>query len=61
MNPEIQELLVAYRVVRPALLPVLPAAVLTLFGLLALLVDVFELGRTRGPAEGETGTPIMAP
>ena len=61
MSPEIQELLVAYRAVRPALLPVLPAAVLTLFGLLALLVDVFELGRTRGPAEGEEGTPIMAP
>ena len=61
MTPELQELLVAYRVVRPALLPVLPAAVLTLFGLLALLVDVFELGRTRGPAEGEEGTPIMAP
>src|SRR5687768_6799871 len=61
VTPELQELLVAYRVVRPALLPVLPAAVLTLFGLLALLVDVFELGRTRGPAEGEEGTPIMAP
>jgi NADH-quinone oxidoreductase subunit N len=47
--------------VRPALFPVLPAAILTVFGLLALITDVFELGRTRGPAEGEKGTPIMAP
>lgn len=61
MTPELQELLDAYRAVRPALFPVLPAAILTVFGLLALVVDVFELGRTRGPAEGEDGTPIMAP
>ena len=61
MTPELQELLEAYRAVRPALFPVLPAAILTVFGLLTLLVDVFELGRTRGPAEGEEGTPIMAP
>lgn len=61
MSPEIQELVDAYSAVRPALFPVLPAAILTLFGLLALLVDVFELGRTRGPAEDEEGTPIMAP
>jgi NADH-quinone oxidoreductase subunit N len=56
-----QVLLDAYSVVRPALFPVLPAAILTVFGLLALITDVFELGRTRGPAEGEEGTPIMAP
>jgi NADH-quinone oxidoreductase subunit N len=61
VSPEVQVLLDAYRVVRPALLPVLPAAILTVFGLLALIADVFELGRTRGPAEGEHGTPIMAP
>ncbi|HEY7473266.1 MAG TPA: NADH-quinone oxidoreductase subunit N [Gemmatimonadota bacterium] len=61
MSPEMQVLLDAYSVVRPALFPVLPAAILTVFGLLALITDVFELGRTRGPAEGEEGTPIMAP
>lgn len=61
MNPEIQGLLDAYRAVRPALFPVLPSAILAVFGLLALVVDVFELGRTRGPAEGDEGTPIMAP
>ena len=61
MSPEIQQLVDAYRAVRPALFPVLPAAILTLFGLVALLVDLFELGHTRGPAEDEEGTPIMAP
>jgi NADH-quinone oxidoreductase subunit N len=61
MNPEIQELIETYRAVRPAVFPVLPAAIMTLFGLVTLLVDVFELGRTRGPAEDEPGTSIMAP
>lgn len=61
MTPEIQRLLEAYGVVRPALFPVLPAAILAVFGLAALVVDLFELGRTRGPAEDEEGTPIMAP
>jgi NADH-quinone oxidoreductase subunit N len=61
MSPELQGLVDAYRAVRPALFPVLPAAILTLFGLIALLADVFELGHTRGPAEDEAGTPIMAP
>ena len=61
MTPEIQGLLEAYAAVRPALFPVLPAAILAVLGLAALVVDVFELGRTRGPAEDEAGTPIMAP
>ncbi|CAN5802395.1 NADH-quinone oxidoreductase subunit N [soil metagenome] len=61
MNPEIQHLVDTYGAVRPALFPVLPAAIMTVFGLVTLLVDVFELGRTRGPAEGQEGSPIMAP
>jgi NADH-quinone oxidoreductase subunit N len=61
MTPELQGLLDAYRAVRPALFPVLPAAILAVFGMAALVVDLFELGRTRGPREDEEGTPIMAP
>jgi NADH-quinone oxidoreductase subunit N len=61
MNPELQPLIDAYQVVRPSLGAVLPAFLVALFGVLALLADLFELGTTRGPAEGEEGTSIMAP
>ena len=61
MSPEIQSLLDAYRVVRPSLFAVLPALLVTLFGVIVLLADLFELGSTRGPAEGEEGHAIMAP
>lgn len=61
MSPEFQPLVDAYQVTRPSLMAVLPVFVLTLFGLLVLVADLFELGTTRGPAEGEDGTSIMAP
>ncbi|HUF88761.1 MAG TPA: NADH-quinone oxidoreductase subunit N [Gemmatimonadota bacterium] len=61
MSPEIQQLIEAYGAVRPALFPVLPAAILTVFGIVALLADLFELGHTRGAAEDVAGPEIMAP
>ncbi|MBA3583951.1 MAG: hypothetical protein H0W36_05375 [Gemmatimonadetes bacterium] len=61
MSPEFQPLVDAYQVTRPSLMAVLPVFVLTLFGLLVLVADLFELDTTRGPAEGEDGTSIMAP
>ncbi len=60
MTP-LETLLEAYAVVRPGVLVVLPGLILTLFAMVVLLADLFELGTTRGPAEGEEGTPIMAP
>ena len=61
MNPEFQPFLDAYGVVRPSLAAILPVLLLASFSVIVLLADLFELGTTRGPAEGEEGTPIMAP
>lgn len=61
MSPELQTLLDAYRTAEPSLFALLPSLVVVLFAILALLADLFELGTTRGPAEGEEGRSIMAP
>ncbi|HUP00013.1 MAG TPA: NADH-quinone oxidoreductase subunit N [Gemmatimonadota bacterium] len=61
MNPELQPLLDVYRVARPSLAAILPVLLIAGFAIVVLLADLFELGTTRGPAEGEEGTPIMAP
>lgn len=60
MNP-VEALLEAYRMTRPGVFAVLPGLVLAIFAVIALLADLFELGTSRGPAEGEEGTPILAP
>ena len=54
VTPEPKELIDAYRAVRPALFPVLPAAILTVFGLLALVVDV-RTGPDAWPGGGRRG------
>ncbi len=61
MSPEIQSLLDSYAVARPSLLAALPVLLLALSAVIALLADLFELGSTRGPGEGEEGHAIMAP
>ena len=61
MSPEIQSLLEAYAISRPSVFAVLPVLLLTVFAVIVLLADLFELGTTRGPAEGEEGHAIMAP
>lgn len=47
--------------VRPSLQAVLPAFLLALSGIVALVADLMERGTTRGPAEGEPGLTIAAP
>ncbi len=61
MSPDLQTLLDAYRLVRPSVFAVLPALVLAVGALVVLVVDLFEHGSTRGPAEGEAGLSIAAP
>ncbi len=61
MSPEIQTLLEAYGITRPSVFAVLPGLLLLAFAIVVLLADLFELGSTRGPAEGEEGHAIMAP
>lgn len=61
MSPEIQTLLEIYQLTRPSLFAVLPALIVTVFALVALVVDLFELGTTRGPGPGREGPEIIAP
>ncbi|MDX1624154.1 MAG: NADH-quinone oxidoreductase subunit N [Gemmatimonadota bacterium] len=61
MSPEIQTLLEAHRMVRPSVFAVLPALVMAITAAIVLLADLFELGTTRGAAEGEEGRNIVAP
>ena len=61
MNPELQPLVDAYRLIDPSLGAIVPVVLVSLFAIFALVADLFELGTTRGPGEGEEGLPIMAP
>lgn len=61
MSPDIQALLDAHRMVRPSVFAVLPALVVVIFAVVVLLADLFELGTTRGPGEGEEGKSVMSP
>ncbi|MEJ2152634.1 MAG: proton-conducting transporter membrane subunit, partial [Gemmatimonadota bacterium] len=61
MNPELQPLVDAYRLIDPSLGAIVPVVLVSLFSIAALVADLFELGTTRGPAEGEEGLAIMAP
>lgn len=61
MNPEIQTLLEAHRLIRPSVFAVLPALLVAGFAIVVLVADLFEMGSTRGPAEGEEGHAIIAP
>ena len=61
MNPELQPLVDAYRLIDPSLGAIVPVVLVSFFSIAALVADLFELGTTRGPAEGEEGLAIMAP
>jgi NADH-quinone oxidoreductase subunit N len=61
VNPELQPLVDAYRLIDPSLGAIVPVVLVSLFSIAALVADLFELGTTRGPAEGEEGLAIMAP
>lgn len=60
MTP-IEQLLELHAMSRPAVFAGLPGLVLAIFAIVTLVADLFELGTTRGPAEGEEGPSILAP
>lgn len=60
MTP-IDHLVEVHRMTDPSVFAALPGLVLAVFAIVTLLADLFELGTSRGAAEGEAGPAIMAP
>lgn len=61
MTYGVEQLVELYAAARPSLGAVVPLVLVIVFGVMALLVDLFELGTTRGPVEGQDGVSITAP